>query len=453
MKFKTTLIIFVVFVALLAFVLLFESKTTQKKEYMKKIVSLSQENITKIAIDSEEDTVIFEKTNDGTWLITSPIKTSGDQAEINNLASQFSDLMFERIVEETPEDLGKYGIPQIQISIYTSDKADPEKILIGMENPLDNTFFAKKEGEMRIVLLSSSFKNILEKKLMDFRNKIVFKFRTDDVQSITASTRSTDWTVVKTDEEWFLEKPVSSLANSSHFENLLLSLSNLQAQEFVSEDKTEEALEETGLNKPDFLITLHMLELDTETVFTFHTVKDRTYAASSSSPKIIRVDQSILDTLDMELRNLRERRVGGFYSWEVSKMQVLQDDLSLFLAKDEDGIWQFIEMEGAAVNREKIDRFIRFFETTEATEMIDPPLDLADFGLDPPQGEMTFWIDEGKEQEKEVSILIGKKVEDIEQVYVKNKRFEYLFRINASFLDDIPKDPADWISKTNSEEK
>jgi hypothetical protein len=444
MKFKFTLIIFIIFVVLLAFVLLFDSKSNQQKEAAEKILSFSQEDIEKIVFEKEEERLVFQKDDSGEWMVSEPFKAEGDKFEINSLASDFSDLKYERIVEENPVDLEKYGIPQKEISFFLKNKTEPLKLLIGIENPLDNTYFAKKQDDMQVVLISSSFKTLLEKKLMDFRKKNIFEFQTNKVKNIEVNTKALAWTATKSDEEWFLEQPVYSLANKSHVDNLLYSLSNLKAQEFVSENKTDNDMKGFGLKKPDFSITLFMPALDAETFISLHKLEDNVYAASSSSTKIIRVEENILDVLNTQLESLRERKVGVFYSWEIIKIQIQRETLDLILTKDDESNWHFGDENGGAVDRAKVDQFIRFFETNEATEFADPPLDLTDFGLQPPQGKITFWIEEGEDQTKEVTILIGERVEDIGQVYVKNDRFDYLFRISSSFMDELPKDPQDW---------
>jgi hypothetical protein len=444
MKLKTTLIIFFVFIALLSFVLIFESRTKQKQEDEDIFLSLQEENIDKISLGGGDQSFIFEKTMNGDWLISSPINAPADPFEINDLARELSSLTYERIVDEAPEDLKIYGIPQRQISLFIKGNTVPEKILIGMENPLDKTYFAKKEGEPRIVLLSSSFKSILEKELLDFREKSIFKFKTDEVKSISSSSKSLKWKASKVEEDWFLDEPVFSLADAGHFDNLLRSLSNLRAKEFISENKTEQELNELGLDKPDFMIALHMPGLGTKTEFSFRTQDEKTYTTSSSSTKIVLVEQNIVDLVDTKLDHLRERKPGGFYSWEIDKVNVKLKDFDVTVLKDKEGQWQIQGGEDSTADREKIESFLRFFETAEATELVDPPLDLKEFGLDPPHGQLSFFLEKENGDPEEIVLFLGKKMDDVEQVYVKNKRYDYLFRISASFLENLPKEQSDW---------
>jgi hypothetical protein len=190
-KFKTTIILFAVFVVLLAVVLLFEYKGKGEKDEEEKLLAISSEEVQKIAFKKDGEKFTFQKDKEGEWFIIEPIEAKADKYEVDRLADDFSDLKAERIVEEEPEKLEKYGIPQKEISIWLKDKDEPIRILVGMENPLDNTFFAKRDDEPRVVLIPSNLKSLMEKTLFDFREKNIFKFETDDVKSVKLRAKET----------------------------------------------------------------------------------------------------------------------------------------------------------------------------------------------------------------------------------------------------------------------
>jgi hypothetical protein len=49
---------------------------------------------------------------------------------------------------------------------------------------------------------------------------------------------------------------------------------------------------------------------------------------------------------------------------------------------------------------------------------------------------------EGKVRES--TVLVGREDKDKKQVVVKNAALGFLFRVDASFLQDLPKDVKDW---------
>lgn len=451
MKFKTTIILFVIFLVLMAYIFLFESKSKNDEHAKEKLVALSSESVQKIIYKKEDETLEFQKNAEGEWLIIKPLEAKADKYEVNQLAEEFADLRIERVVDEEPADLEKYGIPKKEMSLYFKDKEPQVKILIGMENPLDNTFFAKRENETRVVLLSSSLKNLLEKSAFDYRQKDIFKFKTDKAKSIKLRAKKIQWEALKKEEEWFLKKPVKALVKSSKINDILYSLSNLKAKEFVSEEKTKEEIKNYGLDQADYEVSLSIPLSNQEVTIFIHKDDEKVYATTSLSPKIIEIEDSIISDLEKKAEELREKEVANFYSWEVNRLHIKKGNIALTLAKDEENKWHFKSQDKEEADKNKIETFIRKIENLEATEFIDPPLNLKDYGLESPQARVQIWVEEEEEKVKEITILIGSEDKEAKQMVVKNTRFEYLFKVDSAFLEEFPKDLKDWKMEEENE--
>lgn len=445
MKFRTTLIIFAIFIVVLVLVYFFEIKGNGEGETEEMLVDLSSDDVQTIIFKKEDETIAFKKDEED-WLITEPLEAKADKYEVNRLADDFSELKIERVVEEMPEEKGleKYEIPKKEITLYFKEKEEPVKILIGMENPLDNTFFAKREDEQRIVLIPSSLKTLLEKSLFDFRMKDIFKFETDDVKEVKLQAKKTRWEAQKEGDEWFLKKPIHALAKSSKINDMLYSLSNLKAKEFISEENKEAEIKKYALDQPEYKISVALPVANQEVTFFLQKQEDKLYATTSLSNKIITAEDSILSDLEKEAEELREKDVADFYSWEANKLHIRKGELDWTLTKSEDDNWQFESPIQEGANKSNLETFIRKIESLEAEEFIDPPLDLKDYGLDKPQAEVKIWIKEDEEKTKEVTVLIGSEDKEGKKVVIKNDRFDYLFRVDSAFLKEFPEKLEDW---------
>lgn len=452
MKFKTTIILFGIFILLFAAVYFFEFRNQGDKSTEDKLISLASDDVVKIVFNNGEETIEFHRQEEE-WLITEPLEAKGDKYEVDRLADDFSNLRIERIVEEIPTDLEKYGIPQKEIELYVKDQDEPVKILIGMENPLDNTFFAKKSDETKVVLIPSSLKSLMEKKVFDFRQKDIFKFDSDQAKSVKLQAKDIEWEAEKVDEEWFLRKPVDALAKKSKINDVLYAISNLKATAFVSEEKNDEEIQKYGLDKPDYTVAINFPVENRQVTYFFHKKDDEVHASSSISPKILQVEDSILADLEKEPGDLREKSIADFYTWEVEKIQIRKGDFSLMLTKDEEENWQAAEPVIQEMDKEKIQSFLRKIEALESEEFFDPPLNLADYGLDMPQAEVKIWTGEEAETLKEVTIFIGKEDKESQKVYVKNQRFNYAFKVDSAFLEDFPQKAEDWQPPSETEKK
>ncbi len=453
MKFKTTIIFFVIFLVILAFVYFFETKGKSEEGKEEKLIALSSDDVQKITFKKEDEAFIFQKDEKDEWLISEPIEAKADKYEVDQLADNFSDLKIERVVEEEPDELEKYNIPQKEISLWFKDKEKPVKILIGMENPLDNTFFAKRDDETRIVLIPSHLKSMMEKKLFDFRQKDIFRFETDEVKSIKLRAKETSWEASKKEEEWFLKKPVDALAEENKIDTILNSLSGMKAKEFISEEKKKEELKKYGLSRPEYEIILAMPLSDQEVTFGLHKEEDKLYATTSLSSKIVIVEEIVLSDLEKKLEELREKGVADFYSWEANRLYLKKGEIELTVAKDEDDIWRFKSPVKDEADNDKIQTFIRKIESLEAEEFIDPPLSLKDYGLDSPMGEVKIWVKEDEDKVKEITFLFGTEDKDAKKIVVRNTRFDYLFKVDSAFLEEFPKDIKEWKAEKKEEKE
>lgn len=452
MKFKATIILFGIFILLFSAVYFFEFRNQGEESTEDKLISLASDDVVKIVFNNGEETIEFQRQEEE-WLITEPLEAKGDKYEVDRLAEDFSNLRIERVVEEIPSDLEKYGIPQKGIELYVKDQDEPAKILIGMENPLDNTFFAKKTDETKVVLIPSSLKSLLEKKVFDFRQKDIFKFDSDQAKSVKLRAKDIEWEAEKVDEDWFLRKPVDALAQKSKINDVLYALSNLKATAFVSEEKNDEEIQRYGLDKPDYTVELNFSVENRQVKFFIHKKDEDVHASSSISPKILQVEDSILADLEKEPGDLRDKSIADFYTWEVEKLQIQMGDLSLMLTKDEEENWQSAEPGIQGIDKEKIQSFLRKIEALESEEFVDPPLNLADYGLDIPQAEIKIWTGAEGQTPEEVTIHIGKEDKESQKVYVKNERFGYVFKVDSTFLEEFPQKAEDWQLPSETKKK
>jgi hypothetical protein len=447
MKPKTTLILLLAFLILLGAVLLFESKSKarqEEKDQEKTLVDLKSADIEKIAFKNEDQTITFVRDEKGDWLITEPLEAKADSYEVNRLADDFSNLKFERLVD-AEGDPAKYEIPKKQVTLWAKASDQPVTILVGMENPLDNSLFAQRQDDPRIVLLSSSLKSVLDKKVFDFRQKDIFKFASEDVAGIILKAKDISWMALKKEDEWYLESPVKALAKKSRIEDVLRTLSGLKAKEFVAEQKGAADTSKFGLDAAEYSVTLNLPLAGQEVVFSLHKQDDTIYATTSLSTKIVTAEESVLTGIEKKVDDVREKQVALFNSWEASRLQLRRGDLVLDFAKNEEGNWHFEDADKTEADRSKVETFIRKIESLEAIEFIDSPPDLRTFGLAEPQAEVTVWTKEG-ENEIEHTILVGNEDTEKKQAVVKNPRFDYLFRVDAAFLGEFPKGAEDWKS-------
>lgn len=456
MKFRTTLILLAVFILLLAVVILLEQhseKVQEKKAAAEKLTDFKASEIEKLSLKKEDGSVITLKRDDQEhWQIVEPLEAEADEYEANSLAENFASLRLDKVVDEQATDLGLYEIPKKEVWLWLKGQAEPVVIQIGMENPLDNTLYGRRADRQQVVLLPSYLRYSLDKKIFDLRKKDVLKFETAKVQSIELRSKDINWKVRKDGDTWQFVKPLAALASRYQVDNLLDSLSGLRAREFLAEEKDPDKLKQYGLDRPEFTVVLGLQESQ-ELIFLINRKDNKVIATNSLARKIIEADSQIATDLGKKIEDLREKKVASFNSWEAVGISLKKEDWQLTAVREkfrergqEQEKWYLSGPEGKkeSADESKVESLLRKLEYLEATEFIDNPTDLKDYGLDRPLLEITIKIKPPEKEEKEIQLLVGPENTEKQQVVIKNRDLTYIFRVNSDFLKDIPTKPEDW---------
>jgi len=446
-KFKTTLILLGVAVVLLVLVLFILPRRPADEALGPRgpfLTELQPVDIERIVLSGGAETIDLRRDDKGRWSLSAPLQAQADASEADRLAEELSRLRAERVADASPVDAASYGLPGREIRLWTKGQDDPVRIELGDENPVDHTLYARRHGEERVVLLPASFKTLLEKRPFDFRKKDIFSLDASAVRSIALRSRESSWRAVRRDEEWFLEEPVSGLAEKFRVDSLVNSLSGLRAVEFVSERKTDSDLKDFGLVKPDFEVMLSLPAAGQEVVFSLSRKADKAYAATSASNTIIAVEPYVLSDMERKPEELREKGVDVFNPWEAERLRVRAGSLEIALHKDEEGRWRFVSEKKEEADSSKVESFLRQIDGLQAVEFIDRPGPDAAYGLDEPRAEIVIGLKELGGKAREVTVRIGAEDGDKKQTVVKNPRLGYLLRVDSSFLADLPKTAAEW---------
>jgi len=448
-KLKPTLVLVAVFAALLALVLWFDAKgekTKAAEEKTNTLIDLAAADVRKVALTRGLETIVLERDGAGPWRLTSPLEAPADESEVTGFVGSLASLRIERVVEKVAADPAAYEIPKTEVSLWVKDKDEPVRLLIGMENPLDKTLFAKRADDPRLVLLASTLKPSLDKTVFDFRLKDVFKFAAEEVKAIRVRAKDVAWTSRREETGWRLESPVAALAAKGKLDSLLEALSGLKAKSFVTEEKTAAALETYGLAKPDYEVALSLPGADREIVFALGKRGEAQYATTSLSTKVVSFEGTLLADLDRNVDEIRERKVADIYAWDAKSVLVKRDGLEIGAFKEklgEEEKWLLDPATKTEADRTKVEDFIRRIEGLEAAAFVDAPGPLAGYGLDPGT-EVRIKTRDYQDKEKEVVLFVGGEDDVKKQVAVKAAGLDYLFLVDAAFLADLPKDKAAW---------
>jgi Domain of unknown function (DUF4340) len=449
MKFKSSLILLGVAVVMLVAVLYFDAAGKKKKaaeEKTQELISLTAADVHKLSLVRNGETLTLERDGAGPWRLTAPLQAAADETEANSAVDALASLRLERVVEKEAKDPAAYEIPKTEVSLWVKGREAPVRLLVGMENPLDRTLFAKRSDDPRIVLLPSTLKTTLDKTVFDFRQKDVFKFTAAEVREVRGETKAGSWRAARDDAGWMLKQPVVARAAKGPLDALLDSLSALRAKAFVAESKSPESLKDFGLDKPDYEVALSLPAENREVVFALHKKGESLYATTSQSTKIITFEGTLLADLDRKVEDLRDKKVAEFYSWEADRIALKRDGVEISAVKEKAGDTEKWVLEGGTkteADRAKVEDFLRKIESLEAAAFIDAPGPPAAYGLEP-GAELRIRTKDAQNKEREIVLLVGREDAAKKLVPVKVPGLAYLFQVDPGFLQDWPKGPKDW---------
>ncbi len=445
MKWKTFLFLTAILAILVIAIIFVEKREERKEKFEGKLLTFSSSDINKVELKRGSELIIFEKKDDS-WEITSPLKTKADKYTVDRLVEDFSDLKIERKVEENAKDLKKYGLepPHRILKLFKKDGSSVT-VHVGIENPIDGALYAKKPEENTVYLIPSFLKSGLDKTLFDFRNKKIFEFEKDKVSRVVWESEGKIWKAYKKEDEWFLDEPVKALADKGKIDDILYSITGAEAKGFAIEDYKEEQLKDYALDKPKIKIKIED-DKNIEISVGVKEEKDKknVYALSSLSRIIAELPETFLSEIDKKPEDMREKSVAVFWSFDVQKFSIIKEGEEYLFEKDKQDRWEMTKPNKKEVEGTKINDFLRKIEDLEAKEFIDNPKSMKDYGLEKPSIQFKITTKE-RGKEKLIEIMVGK--EESDKVYLLNKKLNYIFVVDNSFLKDIPKDFEDWKKK------
>jgi len=280
--FRQTIILLVAFLVILGVYFLVikpsEEKKKQKEEQEKKIVNVDSSKISEIWITKQNGEKIGLKRVNSKWDIIHPIWAEADKFSVNPIASRYSSVEIERVIEKNVKDeekLKEFGFtpPRFKVELKVKDEKEEEKsivILIGEKSKVGYSIYAKREDdpENKIVLISASLEAVIDKNLQDFREKKPMDFVVPDVKKLVIVKNGKQEEAANKKEyifekreggDWYIKFPENTTyvkARESQVRDLLYSINGIKIAEFVSDSTQPQNL--YGLENPDISIEATM---------------------------------------------------------------------------------------------------------------------------------------------------------------------------------------------------
>src|SRR3954471_5087965 len=206
---RSTIALIVVLAGLGAYIYFVTWKTPEggdanAKKLDKVFTGFDAGKVEEIKVTSAAGDATTLKKDNGNWQVTQPVAAKADESEVSGITTALGQMEVTRVVDENPSNLNDYGLsnPRVEIDFKAAGDKDYRKLFIGEKTPTGGDFFAKRNDEKKVFLISASQDTSLNKTTFDLRDKTLLKFERDKVDSIDITAAGKTLTLAKDCGEW-----------------------------------------------------------------------------------------------------------------------------------------------------------------------------------------------------------------------------------------------------------
>jgi len=439
-KFKGTIILGIILIAVATYAYVFEVVGGRKREAAEKEAvkvfhfdKLDVEEITVKRQDEEQPEIFLTKIA-GTWWLKKPLDYKAETSFVNALLSNFDVAENKRTVTKDISDLSKFGLdpPQAQYIIKHKDGVDT--LYLGTKNPIGNFTFAYKPPEKEVFLTYNAMLDKANSEIFKWRSKSILEYETDQINKISLkNTKNTFEAVKATAEEWNLEKPIVVRADKSEIDKILNKIKNAQIKEFVEEHPKN--LRKYGLHRPSIqLDVIKTVDESKQTLYIGNQKKDdgNYYARAEAREPVFLVDSTVVNRLQPTLFALRDKSVIDSKSKDVFKLELLYEDTTIVCTKDSLNEWFVVAPQEGKAKNWKVNGVISDLEYLKVEKFLDYSGSREkSYGVDSPPVEVVL---SSKDAVLE-RVKLGKEVNG--QRYFYNVTRGKLYLVRGSIINDL----------------
>ncbi|MGE0519900.1 MAG: DUF4340 domain-containing protein [Candidatus Binatia bacterium] len=397
MRLRYTLILALLLIGLGAYLYFVESKRIGEEAKKDKLVSVSADEVTGIALNYPNRFEATLELRDGRWHLTKPMDALADPTTVSGVLKSLTEAELTKTLDNPPQDLAPFGLapPMATITLTAKDKQVPP-LKVGKTTAVSSSTYVQRGDDPKIYLTSANFHREVDKKLNDFRDKLIVAFDEADVSTLTLSGPGGNIELVKHKDGWMIEKPRELQADDVTVRNLISTIRNMRADDFASDSTLPADLAQLGLERPLREIALRSGPDSKETRLLFgDEVENGMYLKVADKPTTYIIGQWAARELGKSLGELREKTVLAFAPSSVGRVDVRRADGESFaLVQTADG-WSVENADGPS-QADKIKTFVGALSELKGSRVLaDASEGVEPFGLSAPAMEITVTGSDG----------------------------------------------------------
>ncbi len=358
MKWKNTLIMFVLLALAASWYFIAEvdrqKKKDEEKAHSKHLLPYGAGEVDSVTFRNPAGEVIGWKRKNGGWLITSPAIADADPSAIDYLLEQ----MIPGNKKSEFEAMGKfadYGLesPYATIILFNGSRGRTDTLGIGDKTPLTDQCYVRLGSSPMIVVTREFTRNLVRKNLYHLRDKRFLHVSPDSITGLAIGTGASSASFEKHLGTWLVSGTRMG-ADKSLIEPYITSLTEAIIRDFPSEDAGDARF--FGIGSPSKKITL-LSGKDTITISFGREEEGLVYAVRSGLDKVVRIERKYLQIFDWLPEELMIFNLASFVPGEITRIAWNTPGSNLILVSDASG-WRILDDPGARIDKSEVDYFL-----------------------------------------------------------------------------------------------
>jgi hypothetical protein len=442
MRYWPTLLMLVILAGLGGYLYFVEIPTKQledsQESAQKRLLSFPDAAITGLTLTTTEGPVELKLLEPGKWAIIAPLQADADTRQVQTLIRALMTGTVTRTVEESATALAPFGLEQPVTVITVIAGPEQETISIGDAGPLSNTLYVLRKSDHKVLLTNLAPKDFLNKSLLTFRRKELFRFVQNEIEHVRLTYPTTEIVFNNTAKGkpqpvWKIRYPLEAEADQTEVRALMFRLEDLKALGIIDPGPERDAVART-LTTPKVKVTLSTAAGD-QVVKLYQTDPQSGEAIAETTPDapLYRVSPTTIKDLTKELFTLQDKRLLGVDSPDIAMLSVKTRDKQYVLI-NQNGEWVLEDQPSEKLSQEAADLFVSRVANLPAEERIlKQSSPLAPYGLLAPTAE---FVATGKDGKIAGKLTLGNQVGNL--VYATGARLQGVFQVRPDLLTQIP---------------
>ncbi len=342
MRWKTTLFLAIILVALGVFYYVYELRLGPERERAVqakgRLWTVEQKDVEEVIAKRKADTV-HVKREGADWALLAPVKARADRSTVDDLVTNLVTLHVDREIDPNPAKLADFGLnaPSVDLTVKVKGKGDPLTLLLGGKNPTGVWVYGKAKDKPAVFTVSDSVLRDATKPVADFRDKTILAFDKKDVTGLEIVLDGERLSVEpEAESKWKITKPVSLRADAEAISDFLDKLRFTKVKEFPAD--APKSLARYGLDRPARVTIFLGKEKDRTSRALLlgkeEPAKQGIYAMRPGDRSVLLVGDDVWKALPKTVGALRDKMVLHYDRDKVAGLEVESPKGKVTLAKE-----------------------------------------------------------------------------------------------------------------------